>query len=310
MNKYSAFNLLIKSDFFLPGYESFIKEKDRNSQLDTISIERADIALDSIRGMKNSAQEFSGAAEDLFKCRILDGKKIIVDPDPAANIDYIQVLIGGMLMAALLRQRGYLVLHGSCVADDFGAIAFIGDAGWGKSTLANFYARQGYTFISDDLLVLDLQKRSVTVLQGPASTKLWPDSGEFFTENYDAHPQVHRNTIKRMLSVNQECDTREEYSTVLKKIYVLEGIKREEYAITQLSGRDAFIELTKHTRVNKWLTEGPLIKNHFKQCASLMEIVPVSLLRRKKSLKDLREIKMLIDQDLHAEFFTTTELQN
>src|SRR5260370_13570117 len=64
------------------------------------------------------------------------GREVVVDPDPGADGWALRLFLVGPVLAVLLRERGYLVLHGSAVERSGLTIAFLGPAGWGKSTLA------------------------------------------------------------------------------------------------------------------------------------------------------------------------------
>lgn len=293
---YKAFNLIINSQIPLIGYEKISKSELDKHNLDKVYIRKESITLNS--SLHSELDTIDGIVKGILKCQISSGKFIDIEPHPEAEIGLIQVVVGGMLIAALLRQRGLLVLHGSCVANHNGIIAFVGDAGWGKSTLANFFSQNGYAFISDDLCVIDVYDYPPRVLPGPAITKLWPDSGEFFTSNYDMLPKVHENTIKRVHSFNKQENSKTKISSKLRKVYLLEGIRRKQNAVKLLSGQKTFLELTKHTRSNKWLSSQVFQKAHFGQCTTLLKQVPVSLLQRKHSLDSLHEIKEVIEQDL------------
>ena len=55
-------------------------------------------------------------------------------------------------MALLLYQRGFLVLHGSSIKINNGAIAFLGYRGNGKSTTAINLYKKNYPIVTDDIL--------------------------------------------------------------------------------------------------------------------------------------------------------------
>ncbi len=67
---------------------------------------------------------------------VREGRLVTVDPAPGIDQGTLRIFLLGPVLAALLRQRGYLVLHASAVAYSGGAAAFLGLSGRGKSTLA------------------------------------------------------------------------------------------------------------------------------------------------------------------------------
>ena len=66
----------------------------------------------------------------------------------------------------LLQQRGYLVLHASAVAAGGTAVAFLGHAGWGKSTTAAALYAQGYGLVTDDVLAVEMSSGRLMVPPG------------------------------------------------------------------------------------------------------------------------------------------------
>ena len=85
------------------------------------------------------------------------------------------------VLPRVLSHRGRLVLHASAVSTPHGVVAFLGNTGTGKSTIAASFSRLGLPAIADDCLVLDSPgpdlagkgPRVAPTLRGP---RLWPDS--------------------------------------------------------------------------------------------------------------------------------------
>jgi hypothetical protein len=67
------------------------------------------------------------------------------------------VLVCGTLLAVILTLEGRLVLHGSAVSGDDGALAFVGPSGRGKSTTAALCAAAGGRVVSDDVLLVEVR---------------------------------------------------------------------------------------------------------------------------------------------------------
>lgn len=109
---------------------------------------------------------------------ILDRHAInaICRPTPATTPATIDHLFLNQVVPMAVAHRGHLVLHGSAVNVGGQALAFIGDSGQGKSTLASYFALNGSPFLADDGLVLDLDGSDVSVLAGHDTVRLWADS--------------------------------------------------------------------------------------------------------------------------------------
>ncbi len=85
-----------------------------------------------------------------------DLTQVTVHPVVGADPGIAVVLASGAVLAYLLVRRGHAVLHGSAVATDDGAIAFVAPSGGGKSTMATLLCADGAGLITDDVLRVDL----------------------------------------------------------------------------------------------------------------------------------------------------------
>ena len=296
MKRYSAYNLLIHSDFELPGFIEIEDSEFSGRDFQEIYIKEdslTDVDLDRIN---DSGLHLAGKAQDLLRCCVLQGKEIIVSPEPDVDTRFLQTVIGGELLGALMRQRGYLVLHASTVSKEGKAIAFLGYSGWGKSTTAAYFVRNGYRLLGEDLLVVDVRPEKPVVLPGPTSIKLRPDSGKMLFNDFESRPEAYSTTNKRIMSGNVKAHLHDSNSS-LEKIYILEPVNRDSNQIAEISKREALIEMVRHTRINKWLNSKQFATSHFDQCNRLLEKVPVSLLQRRLTLESLPDIKSIVEED-------------
>jgi hypothetical protein len=75
--------------------------------------------------------------------------------DPSGRPEVLPVLLAGTVSAFLLALRGETVLHASAVAVDGTALAFVGQSGRGKSTLAALLCVDGAKLVTDDVLTVE-----------------------------------------------------------------------------------------------------------------------------------------------------------
>ena len=95
-----------------------------------------------------------------------NGREIIVDPIlPPDTVDIVLFILGTGL-GVISHQRGLLPLHASCVAFGDKAVAFAGDSGRGKSTIAAALLKQGGRLVSDDVAVVEVD--------APGGPLVWP----------------------------------------------------------------------------------------------------------------------------------------
>jgi hypothetical protein len=73
---------------------------------------------------------------------------------------------------------GFLVFHASAIQVEDQVIAILGKSGQGKSTLAGWFASQGFPLLTDDCLVVRWSEVTQQWLAQPSyhSVRLWPDS--------------------------------------------------------------------------------------------------------------------------------------
>lgn len=296
MKPYSAYNLIIHSDFELPGFIEIEHPENDGVDFDEIFIKKGNLTDEDLDQINDSGLNLAGKADDLLRCSVLKGKEIIVSPEPGVDKKFLQTVIAGELLGALMRQRGHLVLHASTVSRSGKAIAFLGYSGWGKSTTAAYFVKNGYTLMGEDLLVVDVQAEKPVVLPGPSSIKLRPDSGALLFHDFESHPEAYSTTNKRIVSGHTQ-EHLASRSATLERMYILEPVNRDSNQIVKISKREALIEMVRHTRINSWLNSREFATSHFNQCNQLLEKVPVSLLQRKLTLESLPEIKDIIEAE-------------
>lgn len=100
-----------------------------------------------------------------------DLAEVQVRSDPSGRVELLPILLAGTVSAFLLTLRGTTVLHASAVAVDGVALAFAGQSGRGKSTLAALLCFDGGRIITDDVLAVDVGER-VTCLGGASELRL------------------------------------------------------------------------------------------------------------------------------------------
>lgn len=102
---------------------------------------------------------------------------IEVFPEESTNeIESVRMLLDQVL-PRLLFHKGHVVLHASAVVL-FGkaAVAFLGETGRGKSTLAGSFHKSGAGFLTDDCLLIQAIDSGLLAIPAYSSLRLWPDS--------------------------------------------------------------------------------------------------------------------------------------
>lgn len=296
MHHYSAFGLCIHSDIELSGFAPGGETPDITIQSRSLRSEVQDTPRVQGDCVSGRIKEDSWDLDLLFY--IEGGTHVYYHTAKPIEPGMLRSFVQGALLAGVLRQRGLLVLHGSAVSDGEQAVAFLGNSGWGKSTLAEYFCQRGYALITDDIMVI--QPGSATepavVLPGVKQVRLRPSAAERLVENYETLPFVTEITQKRerVLKGEDHC------SLPLAKLFVLQRHTAEENRVVPLSPQEALLHLVAHTHSTNWITAPSFVADHLQQCAQLLRHTPVAQLLRVLSLDELPAIFDLVQQDVAA----------
>lgn len=107
-----------------------------------------------------------------------DGHAIEAWAAPGVKSPTIQHLYLNQVLPLALSRQGKLILHASAVEVDGRCLAFLGESGRGKSTLAASFATSGVRFLTDDGLHLEWIGEVLMAMPSHPSIRLWEDSQE------------------------------------------------------------------------------------------------------------------------------------
>jgi len=239
---YPVYGLQLRADQRIPGLQSAIlpgapsvavhlgmaPEEARDPFLrgDTLTY-RSRFLLESGEPVLKVWQLASGA---LLRVDYFDGMQFWVGaqgteiwavwPDSLTLEDATAYLLGPVL-GFVLRLRGVTCLHASAVAFGDRAVAFVGDAGAGKSTTAAAFAGRGNAVLSDDIVALLERDGTFFVLPAYPYLCLWPDSAKMLYGAGTTLPRFSANDDKRQLLLTGNGLRFEEQPRPLKAIFIL-----------------------------------------------------------------------------------------
>jgi hypothetical protein len=287
MHVYTAYNLGIHSELPLPELIAAESAPDvvvRLGKLDST----AQIGT-------NGGSHFLGEVAEVGMFLVQGGCEIVVDPAPKVEESILRTLLLGPILSVLLRQRGLLVLHASSFATNNAAVAFIGESGWGKSTLADIFHAKGYSILTDDVMGLQLGTHPFVLPSFP-QVKLWPEAAASIGHAPESLAPLHSQTEKLVHRLTRGFV---QTSLPLMRIYVLDRpAENTHHEIVPLQSQAAFVELVRHSRAVSLLNAPEFVSSHFHQCASLVKDVPICRLKRKRSLAALPDLVKLVEEDI------------
>jgi hypothetical protein len=104
------------------------------------------------------------------------GDRIDCHPFPRLPAATLRHLLLDQVLPLSLTLGGRVVLHASAVhVPGFGSVAFAGESGRGKSTLAAALASRGAQLVTDDTLVLEREGTGLVAIPGYPGVRLWAD---------------------------------------------------------------------------------------------------------------------------------------
>jgi hypothetical protein len=289
MFSYSAYGLSIESELVLSELSSG-RERAPDVIIRTGRIGSFDPNIDE-RTHRADENDIRFSYETAGRFRVRQGSEIVVDSAPNADDSFLRACLLGPVLAALLHQRGLLVLHGSAITKDGRAITFLGGKGWGKSTLAAYMNSRGHGFLTDDVVAVNADSSGVIQLMpGFPHLKLWPNSAAYLGMDPDKMARLHPELDKRIHRLDDDFSME---PCRISSIYVLDIGDYEE--IRPIKPREALIELVRHTYLSRYLQPTGTASLHLQQCAKVASSVPLYYLRRPPSLFRLPKIARLVE---------------
>jgi hypothetical protein len=203
-------------------------------------------------------------------------RQILYRPLRHASAESLQVYLLGQALSFVLLSLGHDPLHGACVAMDGKAVAFVGECGYGKSTLAAALLARGHRLVTDDLIALEMRKDVCIAHPGLPRLKLFPSvARRLFGTAAPGAAMIH-GTSKRILALGPNQSVRR--PVPLAAIYVLEKPDRRRPVVAAridgLSRRDAFLEIVR-AAFNLAVLDRERYANQFLFASRLASSVPI-----------------------------------
>jgi hypothetical protein len=228
-----------------------------------------------------------------------DGRLITCCPARESHHESFQVYLLGQALSFALVKCGFEPLHATCIVVEGHAVAFLGDSGFGKSSLAAYFISAGDRLLTDDLLLLQERPEGLLAYPGPPRIKLLPDMAHKYLGGVAGGVPMNCGSSKLVLPLDRQkvCES----PIMLSAIYGLSPPQditdTQAVEFEPLAARQAFLELSCNT-FNYVILDADRASRQIKETARIVNSVPVERLRHPRSLEALPLVRQAIIKDL------------
>ena len=168
-------------------------------------------------------------------------------PSDTASPETLDHLLLDQILPRVLAHTGELVLHAGAVSLGSEAITFLGETGYGKSTLTASFSSQGYHLLSDDTLVLTQDGKKAFIEAPYPCIRLLPDSLKSIYQEKAKTSKMAHYSDKRRVKLNRQ-ESVVSGKLPLKALFVLgERSESDRIEINPLPESQACMELIRHS---------------------------------------------------------------
>jgi hypothetical protein len=177
-------------------------------------------------------------------------------------------------MGAILVQRGFMLLHGSCVTDGKRSILITGDSGAGKSTLAAEFLKRGWKLLTDDVTCVFDRDGVPMVRSSYPSQKLWQDALDRYEKSGDDIHSLYFSEDREKFGVNVEGSFFDGTAPLSMAVRLIPA--DHPTSLSPIEGMARVDQLMRNT-YRMYLIEKRHLQRHFQRCVTLATKLPMAL---------------------------------
>jgi hypothetical protein len=201
-----------------------------------------------------------------------DGKEVVAYPAIEGDDATVEHLYINQMVPLALSRQGRPTFHASVVTVPGGVVAFLGQSGMGKSTLAASFALNGSSFLSDDALLVEETENGCEVRPSHPSIRLWEDSVDELVDSPSPRSiPISYSDKARLLAGDALAFSSEQLP--LLAAYQLESNEPSDVAISTLSGLDRHMAWV-HNSFLLDIADPDLLKQHFDWTHRISSAIP------------------------------------
>jgi len=193
---------------------------------------------------------------------------------PGQTLEDLTAYLYGPVLGFVLRVRGRLAMHASCVRIGDGAVLLAGPPGAGKSTTAAALAMRGLTVVADDLTALNQDDEDDAPRAWPAfdHLRLWPDGGRVVLGDATPLERITPGWDKRRFPLEGESFAGG--PVPVRAVFTLRPRRGAHAVVRPLAPMRAVVTLATLTYAN-YLLDAPMRARELMQLGALVRAVPV-----------------------------------
>jgi len=241
-----------------------------------------------------------------------DGRWIDCYAQSETTVEDIELWLFGLVMSFILQSRGVFTLHAAAVNCRGIAVAFLGSNGYGKSTLAFFFAKKGHSLITDDVLPIVEENNRLFALPGSPSMNLWSQTLDHVGWPDHSSSKPGGAAGKHRYGIDKLGFSRNESAVPLENIYFLQPTIPDDaqpVRIDSVTAAQAMVDLLGYTRANSMI-EISAQKNLLRMYSRLLSRASLRRLTYPRGFEHLDEIYRAILQDIDCAVKETAQTSN
>jgi hypothetical protein len=225
---------------------------------------------------------------DVGRYRMRAGCEILVDPIDDVPDRNLRLFLLGSAFGALLHQRRLLPLHANAVEIDGRAVAFMGETGAGKSTLAAWFHDRGFRVIADDVCVVGFGDRGEPyAAPGLPRLRLWGEALTLMGREAAGFARSYVGTDEEKYDVPINSESAAQSNKPLGALYLLD--RGQQFSAAQLTGLEAAETVFANTYRGAYVSAVSGQLSHWESSVRLVRHLPVFRASREWDLKKVDE---------------------
>jgi hypothetical protein len=228
-------------------------------------------------------------------------RKIAWRPNRRTSPELARIILRGRALCLLLSHiTPSILLHASVVVSERQGIPLCGPVFQGKSTLTACFLNGGFSFLSDDVAVIQKRQDDFILQPGAPEIRLWPRSAKYLSPSEMKGEKLYPETQKLRFCLSEKTAWRHVSVPVpVKRLYVLYRKRKARILVEKLNRQEALIDVLR-SFYNPIFKDPEVIRRQFELTTQLVAKIPVRRVVYPSGLTHLPQVHEAILKDLNG----------